>query len=115
MHSTVVVMADVNIYYRLVKAMYSINHVHLNIRGQMHHRPLLFGIWHAYAHAVKRTFDRFRSFWCYIEYPDVRLRLGDRRVQFPEATKSRARRRGLVLVGQQRCYSAQDGDLACAT
>ena len=55
------ILLDVNVYYRLLKLMYHGDVVSLNLRGAMQQHPLVFGLWHAYAHCVKRTFMVFRS------------------------------------------------------
>ena len=49
-----------------------------NIRGALRHHPLLFGVWHAYAHCVKRTFSVFKTVWAALEYPGF--------LRFPEVT-----------------------------
>ena len=73
MHGCTAILADVDIFYRIVKAMYSETHVHLNIRGALFNRPLIFGLWHSYAHCVKKTFARFKSFWCFLGYADMQF------------------------------------------
>ena len=83
-HGSLAILADVNIFYRIVKAMYSNTHVHLNIRGALCNRPLIFGLWHSYAHCVKKTFARFKSFWAFVEYGDMQFQpLGVQVYNFP--------------------------------
>ena len=66
---TMPLLMDVNIYYRLLKLLYHKKLLRFNVRGAMSQHPLVFGIWHAYAHCVKRTFTMFKSVWAALEYP----------------------------------------------
>ena len=72
------IIVDVNVYYRLLKLLYHKSLMKVNLRGAMSQHPLLFGLWHAYAHCVKRTFAVFKLCWSALEYTGF--------VQFPEAT-----------------------------
>jgi len=62
-------LADVNIHYRITKAVYSLTNSHLNIAGSLRDMPVLFGVWHAYAHLLRRTREVFMSVWSALEYP----------------------------------------------
>ena len=63
------ILLDVNVYYRLLKLIYHFDVISLKLRGAMQPHPLVFGIWHAYAHCLKRTFTTFRTQWAALEYP----------------------------------------------
>jgi hypothetical protein len=58
-------------YYRVLKRMYSVAHVHQNVREAMRNTPMMFGVWHAYAHCVRKTHETFRSLWSALEYPTL--------------------------------------------
>ena len=72
------ILVDVNVYYRILKLLYHKDTISLNIRGAFRGHPLVFGLWHAYAHCVKRTFVVFKNLWAALEYPGF--------VKFPEST-----------------------------
>ena len=65
------VLSDVSIFYRTLKLMYGTTYLELNIWGGLGQVPLLFGIWHAYAHCVKRVYTVFKSFWACMEYGEL--------------------------------------------
>ena len=67
------VVVDINIYYRMLKAMYSLSSVSMNIHGAMFHHPLLLGCWHCYVHCVKRVHHVFQSVWSPLEYQNLLL------------------------------------------
>jgi hypothetical protein len=64
-------LSDVNIFYRTLKLMYGVTFSEHNVRGVMDKVPLLFGVWHAYAHCVKRCYAVFKSFWASLEYKEM--------------------------------------------
>jgi hypothetical protein len=63
------ILVDVNVYYRILKLLYHKDVISLNVRGAFRGHPLVFGLWHAYAHCVKRTFVIFKNLWAALEYP----------------------------------------------
>jgi hypothetical protein len=65
------VLSDVNIFYRSLKLMYGVTFSEHNVRGVMNQVPLQFGVWHAYAHCVKRCYAVFKSFWACLEYQEM--------------------------------------------
>ena len=65
------VLSDVNIFYRGLKIMYGANFADQNVRGALNDVPMLFGVWHAYAHCVKRCYTVFKSFWACLEFRDM--------------------------------------------
>jgi hypothetical protein len=68
-HALIVpILLDVNPYYRIIKAVYGASNVGLNIAGALHRHPLLFGVWHPYAHTLKRTRAAFLADWSNLEY-----------------------------------------------
>ena len=48
-------LADVNIHYRIVKVVYCLTNSDQNVIGSLQGMPMLFGIWHAYVHVLRRT------------------------------------------------------------
>jgi hypothetical protein len=62
-------LVDVNVYYRIQKLLYIDSYLPLNVRGALRQQPLVFGLWHGYAHCVKRTFMLFCHWWAILEYP----------------------------------------------
>ena len=72
------IVVDVNVYYRIVKMLYHKDLISVNIRGAFREHPLVFGLWHAYAHCVKRTFVIFKTIWAALEYPGF--------IKYPETT-----------------------------
>ena len=73
------ILVDINVYYRVMKLLYNPKLLQVNVRGALTEHPLLFGLWHAYAHCLKRTFWQFRSCWAALEYAGF--------VRFPTTTK----------------------------
>ena len=63
------ILLDVNVWYRLLKALYCTTNNRINLTVAMQHSPLLFGVWHTYAHAVRRTYSVFLPFWAALENP----------------------------------------------
>ena len=71
LHSLNPILVDINIYYRMLKAIYSENAIVLNMHGAMYYQPLLMGCWHCYVHCVKRVYRRFHTYWATLEYRDL--------------------------------------------
>ena len=40
-------LVDINVFYRVLKLIYSASHVTHNVCGALHRYPALFGVWHA--------------------------------------------------------------------
>ena len=64
-------LADVNIFYRLCRAVYTVSNSHLSMREAMRQIPCVFGLWHAYVHCVKRVYQKFMSFWAALDDPSL--------------------------------------------
>ena len=64
-------LVDVNVYYRILKLMYSVTHCSANVRGTLAKHPGCFGLWHAYVHCVRRTHALFLPVWAALEYPSL--------------------------------------------
>ena len=62
------VVVDVNIFYRILKLLYSETFARLNLRGAMYTVPFCFGVWHSYVHCVRRTHHVFHTVWSILEY-----------------------------------------------
>jgi hypothetical protein len=62
------VLGDVNVYYRTLRCLYSVNYVDCNARHALKDHPLLFGVWHGYAHCLRRLYATFRPWWTALEY-----------------------------------------------
>jgi hypothetical protein len=71
MHTQITLLVDINIFYRIAKLMYSATFMEYNCRGAMVNLDMNFGIWHAYAHVVKRLRAVFLSWWCSLEYSNM--------------------------------------------
>lgn len=60
-------LMDVNIFWRTIKLAYCSAHVSHNIRGALDQVCPVLGVWHAYAHCVKKVYDAFLPWWACIE------------------------------------------------
>lgn len=67
----VTLLVDVNIFYRICKLMYSASFIDFNVRLALANVDLIFGVWHAYAHCVKRLRLVFFPWWCCLEFPTM--------------------------------------------
>ena len=61
-------MADINIYYKLLKMVYGRSTSDLNIRSCLAPITIVFGSWHGYKHAVEKTYEAFRPLITALEY-----------------------------------------------
>jgi hypothetical protein len=71
MRTQITLLVDINIFYRIAKLLYSSTFMEYNCRGAMANLDMNFGIWHAYAHVVKRLRTVFLSWWSSLEYSDL--------------------------------------------
>ena len=98
-------LLDINIYYRILKASYSLTHFHLNLPHSLHYFPPVFGVWHAYSHCVRRTCAMFLTLWSCLEYPTLMEGslsvLGVRVYNFPKLVTLEHLAAGLLLVSQR--------------
>jgi hypothetical protein len=56
------------VYYRTLRCLYSVNYVECNARHALKDHPLLFGVWHGYAHCLRRLYATFRPWWTALKY-----------------------------------------------
>ena len=68
LHVRVTLLLDINVYYRIMKLVYSVTFVQFNLRAALRDIDMVFGVWHAYAHCVKRMRLVFFPWWCCLEY-----------------------------------------------
>jgi hypothetical protein len=66
--SGVTLMVDINIYYRILKLMYSRSYYHVDFRSYMSGLPLCLGVWHSYKYCVASFFTAFLPFVTALEY-----------------------------------------------
>ena len=65
------ILCDVNIFWRILRFMFSASYVHLDVHCALHSSPVVFGIWHCYVHCVKRVWAVFRPWWEAVENQDL--------------------------------------------
>lgn len=64
---TCAILMDVNIFWRTLKVLYCTTYVEHNTRGALHDFLPVLGVWHAYAHSVKKVYDHFLPWWAALE------------------------------------------------
>ena len=64
------VLVDMNIHYRLMKLLYSVNTMHLDMRMWLSAFPLLYGVWHPYKYCVQMVFRKFFPIFILLESTD---------------------------------------------
>ena len=62
------ILADMDVYYRILHLMYWKPTSQIGLRNCLGPFPLLFGIWHCYKHAIELLFRRFRPFLVALQY-----------------------------------------------
>jgi hypothetical protein len=62
-------LMDVNIFWRILKLAYAFHHLPHNVRGIMKECTPVLGVWHAYAHCLKKVYERFLPWWTCLEIP----------------------------------------------
>ena len=65
---TMPILADVDIFYRVLKLMLGETWAAYPVRQYLEGLPLLFGVWHGYKHAVKNCYQHFLPFWAALQY-----------------------------------------------
>jgi hypothetical protein len=69
-------LMDVNIFWRVLKLVYAVQKVPANVMGCLRECVPLLGVWHAYAHSLKKVYERFLQWWAclenaaYIDFPE---------------------------------------------
>ena len=70
-------LLDVNIFWRVLKMVYTNQYLQCNVRGEMSEVVPVLGIWHAYAHSVKKVYEHYLPLFAalevpaFLEYPEV--------------------------------------------
>ncbi len=54
-------------YYRTLRCLYSVNYMDCNAWHALKDHPLLFGVWHGYAHCLRRLYAMFQPWWTALE------------------------------------------------
>jgi hypothetical protein len=111
---TVGVLCDVKPYYSVLKAMYSRTHVDQNLRGELHHMPFVLGVWHAYAHAIRRVWSAFRPWWTCVEYLEVLHDLECNIYNYPKLRTQEIVVASLFLAQQQMGNALRSNAERCA-
>jgi hypothetical protein len=62
-------LVDVNIFWRVLKLAYSVGNVQCNVVGAINQCVPVLGVWHAYAHSVKKVYEHFLPWWAALEIP----------------------------------------------
>ena len=62
------ILADMDVYYRMLRLMYWKPTSQIGLRNCLGPFPLLLGIWHSYKHAIELLFRRFRPFLVALQY-----------------------------------------------
>lgn len=68
------VLCDVNIFWRILRLMFSQSYVCLDVHASLRDVPLVFGMWHCYVHCIRRVWAVFRPWWMAVEHTEL---LGD--------------------------------------
>ena len=94
-------LRDVNIFWRVLRLVYCTQYVQCNVLGEMMDCVPVLGVWHAYAHCIKKVYDHFLPVFAALEVPGF--------VEFPEQSTVYCKPRiivmehmvmGMFLVGQ---------------
>ena len=64
---TMPLLFDVNIFYRVCRAIYTSTNVSFSMRAALRHIPCVFGLWHPYVHCLKSAFKHFFPLWAALE------------------------------------------------
>ena len=62
-------LMDVNIFWRLVRLVYCVQYTSCNMLGELADCVPVLGIWHAYAHCVKKVYQHFMPLFAALEVP----------------------------------------------
>ena len=60
-------LVDMNIHYRIMKMMYSVNCVHLDTRQWLSAFPVLYGVWHPYKYCLNVVYRKFFPIFILLE------------------------------------------------
>ena len=60
-------LMDVNIFWRVLKLVYSMQYAACNVRGELAECVPVLGIWHAHAHSVKKVYEHFMPFFAALD------------------------------------------------
>ena len=62
-------LMDVNIFWRVLRLVYSCQYIGCNVMGELADCVPVLGIWHAYAHCVKKVYEHFMPVFAALEIP----------------------------------------------
>jgi hypothetical protein len=62
-------LMDVNIFWRVLKMCYAFQNLQYNLLDGLKECVLVLGVWHAYAHCLKKVYERFMPWWAALEHP----------------------------------------------
>ena len=63
------VLMDVNIFWRVLRMVYCTQYAKLNMAGELTEVVPVLGVWHAYAHCLKKVYNHFLPWWAALEIP----------------------------------------------
>lgn len=66
---TCALLMDVNIFWRTLRLAYANEYAEHNVRGALDAFCPVLGIWHAYAHSLKKVHEVFLPWWAALEIP----------------------------------------------
>jgi hypothetical protein len=82
-------LMDVNIFWRVLKLAYGFHNLQYNVSGTLQDCVPVLGIWHCYAHCLKKVYERFLPWWAALEIPGF--------LEFPDCSVVYTRPRIIVL------------------
>ena len=65
--TSIAVMCDQNVYYRIFKILYGRTYMSINFRNYLSKTPLLHGMWHSYKMVVRAMYNRFLPMMVWFE------------------------------------------------
>ena len=82
-------LMDVNIFYRVLRLVYCQQFQSANVLGALPECVPMLGVWHAYAHSLKKVYEHFLPWWAALEVPAF--------LQFPEQSVVYCRPKLIVI------------------
>ena len=108
--NTMGMLMDVNIFWRVLRLVYCTQYVSCNIRGELAECVPVLGIWHAYAHSLKKVYDHFLPLIATLEIPGF--------LKYPEYSTVYCKPRVIVMehmmMGLFLAGPAVQGDIRAA-
>jgi hypothetical protein len=95
-------LMDVNIFWRTCRMVYGATHLKANLIGGLHECPPIMGLWHAYAHCLKKVHQRFLAWMAPLTLPGFLDFPADTPVYLkPKIITLEVVMMGLFLISQQ--------------